>query len=65
MIASCDESAVPSEIDDALALGNMSLAASCLSIDSYWIHSLRNLFSSKNGKSLNEALKIPNTHKII
>ncbi|MCR3760613.1 nitroreductase family protein [Clostridium felsineum] len=48
-----------------MALGNMSLAASCLSIDSYWIHSLRNLFSSKNGKSLNEALKIPNTHKII
>lgn len=65
IIVSEDEKAIAPEIDGALALQNMFLAAESLGIGSCWIHSLRLLFTVDEGKLLQKSLKIPSGYKII
>jgi len=65
IIVSADESAVAPHQDGALALGNLFLAAHALDIGSVWVHSLRNLFDSEEGKALNKELHIPEGYIIV
>jgi len=64
IIVSADAKVVAPEADSSLALGNMFLAAHALGIGSVWIHSLRSLFNSEEGKALNKELKIPEGYVI-
>ena len=59
IVVSADVKAIAPEIAAAIALENMFLAAHSLGIGSVWIHSLRNLFDSEEGKALKEELQIP------
>ena len=59
IIVSADAKVVAPEADSSLALGNMFMAAYALGIGSVWIHSLRSLFDTEEGKALNKELKIP------
>lgn len=65
IIVSGDETAVAPHQDGALALGNLFLAAHALNIGSVWIHSLRALFDSAEGRALNSELGIPEGYVII
>ncbi|WP_378953592.1 nitroreductase [Pelosinus sp. sgz500959] len=65
IIVSAVEKSIAPHQDGALALGNFFLAAHALNIGSVWIHSLRSLFDSKEGKELNKVLNIPEDHIII
>ena len=64
IIVSADPKAVAPEVDSSLVLGNMFLAAHALGIGSVWIHSLRSLFNSEEGKALNTDLQIPDGYVI-
>jgi nitroreductase len=64
ILVSADEKAVAPEADSSLALGNLFLAAHALGIGSVWIHSLRMLFDTEEGKALNQTLGIPEGYKI-
>ena len=64
IIVSADSKVVAPEADSSLALGNMFLAAHSMGIGSVWIHSLRSLFNSEEGKALNKDLKIPDGYVI-
>jgi nitroreductase len=59
IIVSGDEKAVAPQIDCALALHNMILAAASMEIGSCWIHAVNNLFSTEEGKALKKELGIP------
>lgn len=65
IIVSGDDKAIAPQIDSALALGNMLLAAESLGIGSCWIHAVRALSTSDEGKELIKALKIPEGHSIV
>lgn len=65
IIVSSEEKAVAPEIDGAIALQNMFLAAASLGIGSCWIHSPRLLFSVEEGRALEKNLGIPEGYKII
>lgn len=64
IIVSADEKAIAPEPDASLALGNLFFAAHSLGIGSVWIHSLRSLFVTEEGKALNKELGIPEGYKI-
>ena len=64
IIVSADAKAIAPEADSSLVLGNMFLAAHALGIGSVWIHSLRSLFSTEEGKALNTELQIPEGYVI-
>lgn len=59
IIISGNPKAITPEIDCALALENMFLAAESLNIGSCWIHAVTQLFSTEEGKSLKQELGIP------
>lgn len=64
IIVSADAKVVAPEADSSLALGNMFLAAHAMGIGSVWIHSLRSVFNSEEGKALNKDLHIPDGYVI-
>lgn len=59
ILISGDEKAMLPQIDCALALQNLFLSAESLGIGSCWIHAVANLFTTKAGDTLKEALGIP------
>jgi nitroreductase len=59
IIISADEKAVAPQLDSALAMENIFLAAEALGLGSCWIHAVVNLLGSENEKALREELKIP------
>jgi nitroreductase len=65
IIVSADEKAIAPQHDGSLALGNLFLAAHALNIASVWIHSLRSLFDSEDGRTLNKELGIPAGYTIV
>jgi len=65
IIVSADEKAIAPQADGSLALGNFFLSAHSLGIGSVWIHSVRSLFDSAEGKALNTELNIPTGYTII
>ncbi|HWR05326.1 nitroreductase [Sporomusa sp.] len=65
IIVSGDEKAIAPQADGSLALGNLFLAAHVLGIGSCWIHSLRLLFDTEEGRALNKELGIPAGYTII
>lgn len=65
IILSGDDKAIAPQADASLALGNTFLAAAALNIGSCWIHSLRSLLDSDEGKSLKEVLGIPDGYSIL
>ncbi|MCE5285697.1 MAG: nitroreductase family protein [Pelosinus sp.] len=64
IIVSADQTAIAPEPDASLALGNILLAAHAIGVGSVWIHSLRSLFSSDEGKALQKDLGIPDGYTI-
>jgi len=65
IIVSVDEKAIAPQSDGSLALGSLFLAAHALGIGSVWIHSLRSLFDSAEGRELNKELGIPAGYTIV
>ncbi len=65
IIVSADEKAIAPQADASLALGNLLLAAHALGVGSCWIHSLRFLFSTEEGRALNKELGIPAGYTIV
>lgn len=65
IIVSSDEKAIAPQHNGSLALGNLFLAAHALNIGSVWIHSLRSLFDTEEGRALNKELGIPNGYTIV
>ncbi len=59
IIVSVDEKAIAPQEDGALALGNAFLAAEALGIGSCWIHAVKFLYSTSEGKQLLRELGIP------
>lgn len=59
IIISGDEKAVAPQVDCALAMENMFLAAEAMNIGSCWIHAVINLLGTDEGKALKEELQIP------
>lgn len=59
IIVSGDSKAVAPQIDCALSLQNMFLAAESLNIGSCWIHAVITLINSEEGVSLRNSLQIP------
>ena len=64
IIVSADESAITPQLDSALAMGNMFLAASSMGIGSCWIHAMARLFESDEGTSFKEELCMPAGYKV-
>ena len=62
IIVSGDAKAMLPQIDCAIALENMFLAAESLGIGSCWIHAVANLFDNEEGKSLKNELGIPDQY---
>ena len=62
IIVSGDEKTVAPQIDCALALGNMFLAAEAIGIGSCWIHAIAGILNSEDGAELRKELKIPQEH---
>jgi nitroreductase len=59
IIVTGDETAIAPQIDCALTLGNMFLAAESIGIGSCWIHAVTQLFNTDKGKALKKELGIP------
>lgn len=59
IIISGEQKAVAPQIDCALALQNMFLAAHSIGIASCWVHAVANLFNTEEGKVLRDELKLP------
>lgn len=65
IIVSGDEKAIAPQNDGSLALGNMLLAAESLNIGSCWIHAVRTLSSTEEGRKLIKDLNIPEGYTIV
>ncbi|MDD7795227.1 nitroreductase family protein [Clostridium sp. 'White wine YQ'] len=65
IVVSSDAKAIAPEIDGALALGNMFLAAESLGIGSCWIHAVKALYTTEEGKELIKELNLPEGYSII
>lgn len=65
IILSGDDQAVAPQADASLALGNTFLAAAALDIGSCWIHAIRSLLDSEEGKTLRGVLGIPDGYSIL
>ncbi|MEQ8154689.1 MAG: nitroreductase family protein [Clostridiaceae bacterium] len=65
VIVSAADNAIAPEIDAALALGNMFLVAQSLEVASCWIHAVRAISGSEEGKKLLEELKIPEGYSVV
>ncbi len=59
IIISGDTKTIAPQIDCALAMENMFLAAESLNIGACWIHAIFNLLLSEGGKQLKDELQIP------
>jgi nitroreductase len=59
IIVSAEENTIAPQIDSALALGNMFLAAESIGIGSCWIHAIAGILNSEEGKALRGELGIP------
>ena len=64
IIVAADKNAIAPEADASLAMGNLFLAAQALGIGSVWIHSLRLLLGSAEGRALQKELGIPDGYLI-
>jgi nitroreductase len=64
IIVSGDEKTVAPQIDCALALGNMFLAAESIGIGSCWIHAIAGILNSEDGTELRKELNIPKGHMV-
>ena len=64
IIVSGTEKAVAPQIDCALALENMFLAAASMNIGSCWIHAVHSLFNAEEGAALRSEFKIPENHVV-
>ncbi|HME54907.1 MAG TPA: nitroreductase family protein [Candidatus Lokiarchaeia archaeon] len=64
IIISADESAITPQLDSALAMGNMFLAAASLGIGSCWINAMSRLFDREEGMSFKEELCMPDGYKV-
>ena len=62
IIVSGEQNAVAPQIDCALAMENMFLAAESVGIGSCWIHAISNLFQGEAGEALRKELQIPATY---
>jgi nitroreductase len=62
IIVSGDEKTVAPQIDCALALQNMFLAAESIGIGSCWIHAVAGILNSEEGKAFRSELDIPEGH---
>jgi Nitroreductase len=65
IVVSCDTKAVAPENDGALALGNMLLAAESLGIGSCWVHAIKALYTTEEGKELLKELNLPEGYSVI
>ncbi|HEY3426283.1 MAG TPA: nitroreductase [Negativicutes bacterium] len=65
IIVSAAEKSIAPQSDASLALGNLFLAAHALGVGSCWIHSLRSLFDTQEGRALNKQLGIPEGYTIV
>lgn len=63
IIVSGDEKAIATQLDCAIALENMFLAAESMNIGSCWIHAISQLFQAEEGKALLADLSIPEGYK--
>jgi nitroreductase len=62
IIVSGEEQTVTPQIDCALALQNMFLAAESIGIGSCWIHAIAGILNSEEGQILRSQLGIPQGH---
>lgn len=65
IIVSGKKDNIAPEIDCAIALQNMFLAAESINIGSCWIHGVTTLENSEGGKNLIKELGIPEDYKIV
>ncbi|MDF2530929.1 MAG: nitroreductase [Clostridia bacterium] len=64
IIVSGNEKTITPQIDCALALGNMFLAAESIGIGSCWIHAIAGVLNSEDGAELRKELNIPQGHMV-
>jgi nitroreductase len=64
IIVSGTEKAVAPQVDCALALENMFLAAASMNIGSCWIHAVHSLFNTEEGRTLRTEFNIPEDHAV-
>lgn len=62
IIISGEEKTIAPQIDCALAMENLFLAAESMGIGSCWIHAVINLLQAPEAKDLKKELGIPDTH---
>lgn len=62
IIVSGEENTVTPQIDCALAMQNMFLAAESIQIGSCWIHAVAGIFKGPEGETFKRELGIPATH---
>lgn len=65
IIVSGDDKAVAPQNDGSLAMENMFLAGASLGIGSCWIHAIRGLINTEDGKNLIKELGIPEGYSIV
>ncbi|MBC2580479.1 nitroreductase [Clostridium sp. DJ247] len=65
IIVSGSEKAIAPQIDCAVALENMFLAATSLDIGSCWIHGVTSFSNTEEGKALLKELGIPEDYNVI
>ncbi|OPX81204.1 MAG: FMN reductase (NAD(P)H) [Pelotomaculum sp. PtaB.Bin013] len=64
IIVSNDEKVITPQLDSALALGNMFLAAESIGIGSCWIHAIGMVLNSEESAGLRKSLKIPEGYRV-
>lgn len=62
IIVSGQQNTVAPQIDCALAMQNMFLAAEAVGVGSCWIHAIAGIFQGEEGEALKKELHIPATH---
>ena len=62
IIVSGQQNTVAPQIDCALAIQNMFLAAEAVGVGSCWIHAIAGIFQGEAGEALKKELHIPQTH---
>jgi nitroreductase len=64
IVISAEEKTITPQIDSALALENMFIAAESLGIGSCWIHAIAGILNSEEGKALRSEFGIPDEFKV-
>ena len=62
IIVSSEQNTVAPQIDCALSMENMFLAAESLGVGSCWIHAIAGILQGEEGEALKRELRIPPTH---